>query len=76
MDDKYVTVNYLFAAYLQTSEAGSHKIVKVIKVRDGKAKFYFNLTEKEADDLKLKWTSSICSEFERLRKLTIDLAYD
>lgn len=71
----YVTVNYLFATYLQTSEAGHNKIKKVEKVRNGKAKFFFDLTEEAAADLKLKWTNSVCSEFERLRKLTIDLAY-
>ncbi len=71
----YVTVNYLFASYLQTSEAGSHKIQKVEKVRNGKAKFFFDLTEEDANKLKLKWTNSTCAEFERARKLTIDLAY-
>ena len=71
----YVTVNYLFASYLQTSEAGSHKIQRVEKIRAGKAKFFFNLTEEEASGLKLQWTNSICAEFERMRKLTIDLAY-
>lgn len=71
----YVTVNYLFASYLQTSEAGSHKIQRVEKIRDGKAKFFFNISEEDAAELKLKWTNSICAEFERLRKLTIDLAF-
>jgi len=75
MSAPYVTVNYLFATYLQTSEAGSLKIQKVEKIRDGKAKFYFDITEKNAADLKLKWHNSVCSEFERLRKLTIDLAF-
>ena len=71
----YVTVNYLFASYLQTSEAGSLKIQRVEKVRNGKAKFFFDISDEDAADLKLKWTNSVCSEFERVRKLTIDLAY-
>lgn len=71
----YVTVNYLFAAFLQTRECGGHQIQRVEKVRPGKAKFFFSITEKEAERLKLKFLSSSCSEFERLRKYTIDLAY-
>lgn len=71
----YATVNYLFAAYLQTTEAGGHKIVKVERIRKGKAKFFFDLTEERAEELKLKFHLSVCSEFERFRKLTIDLAY-
>jgi len=70
-----VTVNYLFAAYLQTKEAGSYRIKRVEKVRAGKAKFFFDLSDKKAEDLKLQWHHSACSEFERVRKYTIDLAY-
>lgn len=77
MDERklYVTVNYLFAAYLQTGEAGGRKIIKVEKVRPGKAKFFFELPEEEAERLKLQFHNSVCSEFERHRKYTIDLAY-
>ena len=71
----YATVNYLFAAYLQTSEAGGHRIVKVEKIRKGKAKFFFDMSEEEAETFKLKFHNSACSEFERYRKYTIDLAY-
>ena len=71
----YVTVNYLFAAYLQTKEGGSNKIVKSEKIRRGRAKFYFNMTEEEASKIKLKFIDSCCSEFERFRQSTIDLAY-
>jgi hypothetical protein len=69
------TVNYLFAAYLQTSEAGANKITKVEKLRPGKAKFYFDLTEARAIELQMRFHDSICSEFEDLRKKTISLAY-
>ena len=77
MDGKtcYVTVNYLFAAYLQTSEAGGHKVVRVERIRPGKAKFFFNVSEEQAGHLKLQFHNSICSEFERHRKYTIDLSY-
>lgn len=68
-------MNYLFAAYLQTGEAGGHKIIRHEKVRQGKAKFFFNITEEQAERLKLQFHHSVCSEFERLRKITIDLAY-
>jgi hypothetical protein len=68
-------VNYLFASYLQTKEAGSHKIDRVEKVRPGKAKFYFKLSEEEASKLQLQYHNSVCSEFEKVRKATIDLAY-
>lgn len=68
-------MNYLFAAFLQTKECGGYQIQRVEKVRPGKAKFFFAITEKEADQLKLKFLSSVCSEFERLRKYTIDLSY-
>jgi len=71
----FATVNYLFAAYLQTQEAGGHKIAKVEKLRPGKAKFFFNLTEEEAEKAQMRFHSSVCSEFEALRKKTIDLAY-
>lgn len=69
------TVNYLLAAYIQTSEGGAHKLVKVEKIRMGKAKFYFDLTEEQAELIQLKFHGSICSEFESLRKKTIDLCY-
>jgi len=69
------TVNYLFATYLQTKEGGSHRIAKVEKMRPGKAKFHFELTPSQAEDLQLKFHNSICAEFEQLRKTTIDLAY-
>ena len=71
----YFTVNYLFATYLQTAEGGGHKISRVEKVRPGKAKFYFNIEKEVADLAQLKFHNSVCSEFEQLRKLTIDLAY-
>jgi hypothetical protein len=71
----FYTVNYLFATYLQTKEAGSHKIFKVEKVRPGKAKFYFQITHEEAEKLQFQFHQSICSEFESLRKATINLAY-
>lgn len=74
-NEMFFTVNYLFASYLQTREAGGHKIVRVEKVKPGKAKFYFNISEDEAKKLQLDFHNSICSEFEQIRKLTIDLAY-
>ena len=69
------TVNYLFASYLQTKEAGGHKIVKIEKLRPGKARFYFEITPAEAERLQMSFHQSVCSEFEALRKATIDLAY-
>ena len=71
----YYTVNYLFATYLQTQEGGGHKIVKVEKVKPGKARFHFNITFEHAEEVKLKFHRSCCSEFEKTRKSTIDLAY-
>lgn len=71
----WCTVNYLLAAYVQTGEAGGHKLVKVEKVRPGKAEFYFDITEEQAEEIKFKYHSSICSEFEAIRKKTISLAY-
>jgi len=71
----FYTVNYLFATYLQTKEAGSHKISKVEKLRPGKAKFYFEITPDQAEQLQFNFHQSICSEFESLRKQTINLAY-
>lgn len=71
----YCTVNYLFAAYLQTKEAGEKRMIRFEKVRAGKAKFFFELSDKEAERLKLQFHHSICFEFERLRKATIDLSY-
>lgn len=71
----YVTVNYLFASYLQTGEGGGHRIKRVEVIKPGKAKFFFDLSEEQAAELKLKWVSSSCAEFENLRKSTIDLAF-
>lgn len=71
----WFTVNYLLATYLQTREGGNHKIEKVEKVKPGKAKFFFNITSEEAEKAQLKFHSSVCSEFEAIRKSTIDLAY-
>lgn len=75
MTGQYCTVNYLFAAYLQTKEAGSHTLVRFEKIHRGKAKFFFAISEEQADTLKLQFHQSACSEFERLRKYTIDLSY-
>lgn len=69
------TVNYLFATYLQTKEGGNHKIEKVEKMRPGKAKFYFNITQEEAEKFQLQFHGSSCAEFEATRKSTIDLCY-
>lgn len=75
MDKKFYTVNYLFATYLQTKEGGGFKIAKIEKVRPGKAKFYFDIDPEQAEQIQLKFHNSICSEFEQIRKLTIDLCY-
>lgn len=71
----YSTVNYLFAAYLQTKEGGSHRITKIDKIKPGKARFHFDITDKDAEGLQFKFHNSTCSEFESIRKQTIDLAY-
>lgn len=71
----FVTVNYLLATYLQTKEGGGHKIVKVEKVRPGKAKFHFDIKPEEAEAIQMRFHQSSCSEFESLRRSTIDLAY-
>lgn len=71
----FSTVNYLFATWLQTSEAGRHKIAKVEKIRPGKAVFFFDLTHEKAEELQFRFHSSVCSEFEQLRKCTIDLCW-
>ena len=71
----YFTVNYLFATYLQTREGGSHKISKVEKMRPGKAKFYFEISPDQAEQLQFQFHQSVCAEFESLRKATINLAY-
>ena len=71
----FSTVNYLLATYLQTKEGGSHPIGKVEKVRPGKARFFFEISEEEAEKRRLQFHKSSCSEFESLRKKTIDLAY-
>lgn len=71
----FSTVNYLFATYLQTKEAGGHKIVKIEKIRPGKARFFFEIAPDAAEILQMKFHQSVCSEFEALRKQTIDLAY-
>lgn len=70
----WCTVNYLLA-YVQTGEAGGHKLVKVEKIRPGKAEFCFDLTEEQAEEIKFKYHGSVCSEFESIRKKTIGLAY-
>lgn len=71
----FATVNYLLAAYLQTREGGNHKISKVKKIRPGKAKFYFDITEDQAEKAQMDYHNSSCSEFEAIRKQTINLAY-
>ena len=71
----YFTVNYLLATYLQTREGGGHKIQKVEKIRPGKAKFFFEITDDYAKEMQIKFHNSVCSEFEALRKSSIDLAY-
>jgi hypothetical protein len=71
----WFTVNYLLATYLQTKEGGGHKIVKVEKIKPGKAKFFFNISSDEAERMQLKFHSSCCAEFEAIRKSTIDLGY-
>lgn len=79
MSDKpkeyYFTVNYLFAAYLQTREGGSLKIVKIEKIRPGKARFYFDISPEDAERRQMSFHNSTCAEFEAMRKSTIDLAY-
>ena len=75
-DEKgFWTVNYLFATYLQTKEGGGHKIVKIEKIRPGKARFYFDVESPVAEEAQIRFHNSSCSEFESLRKATIDLAY-
>ena len=71
----YSTVNYLLATYMQTKEGGGHKIVKIEKIRPGKARFFFDVNPNDAESLQMRFHSSTCSEFESLRKQTIDLAY-
>lgn len=71
----YHTVNYLQAAWLQTVSGGSHTIIKVEKIKPGKAKFYFDITEEEAEKIKLEFHDSCCQKFEQMRRNTIDLAY-
>ena len=71
----YSTTNYLFAAYLQTSEGGK-KLAKVEKIKPGKAVFFFDISKETADNLKTKFHKSVCWEFEDKRKKTISLAYD
>ena len=71
----FYTVNYLLASYLQTKSGGEHKIVKVEKVRPGKAKFFFDITSEEAEKMQLKFHNSCCNDFETVRRKTIDLAY-
>lgn len=71
----YFTVNYLLAAYFQTKEGGAHKIVRVDKVRPGKAKFYFDIEKEKAEEIQLRFHNSCCAEFEALRKSSIELCY-
>lgn len=71
----YYTVNYLFATYLQHPAGGSHRVTRVEKVRPGKARFYFDLDRKVAEELALQFHDSPLMQFETLRKHTIDLAY-
>lgn len=71
----YATVNYLLATYLQTKEGGGHKIKTVEKIRPGKARFHFEINAEEAEKIQMRFHESSCSEFESLRKQTIDLAY-
>ncbi len=71
----YHTVNYLFAAFLQTKAGNDQVIQRVEKVRPGKAKFYFDITKEEVDSYQLSFHNSCCMEFEGIRKKTIDLAY-
>jgi hypothetical protein len=71
----FETVNYLLAAYLQTREGGSHQVAKVEKIRPGKAKFFFDITPAQAEELQFKFHQSVCLEFEHKRRATMDLAY-
>lgn len=71
----YWTVNYLFAAYLQTREAGGNKIARVEKIKPGKAKYFFDISPDLAEKHQLAYHQSVCSEFESIRKATIDLSY-
>lgn len=71
----YYTKNYLFAAYLQTREGGSHSIVKVEKIKPGKAQFFFDISREDADALMLQFHDSDYMRFEEIRKNTINLAY-
>jgi hypothetical protein len=71
----FETVNYLFAAYLQTQEGGSHQIKRVEKLRPGKAKFFFDISPEQIEALQLKFNQSVCLEFENKRRATMDLAY-
>jgi hypothetical protein len=71
----WFTVNYLLATYLQTREGGDHKVHHVEKIRPGKAKFFFEVTREQAEEIQLRFHNSVCSEFEAKRKVTIDLAY-
>ena len=69
------TTNYLLASYLQSSECGNLEIQKVERLSIGRARFSFAISDEEAERLKMKFHKSVCSEFERLRKSTIALAY-
>lgn len=71
----FETVNYLFAAFLQTKEGGSHKVARVEKIRPGKARFFFEINPAEAEELQFKFHQSVCLEFEQKRRATMDLAY-
>lgn len=73
--EQFWTVNYLFATYLQTKEAGSHRVAKIEKIKPGKARFHFDISKEKAELLQVQFHNSICSEFEAIRKSTIDLCY-
>lgn len=71
----YYTVNYLFAAYLQTKTGGEYAISRVEKVSVGKAKYFFDITSDEAEKRKFEFSQSDFLRFEQIRRSTIDLAY-
>ena len=50
-EKNFWTVNYLFATYLQTKEGGGFKIIKIEKIRPGKARFYFDMGHSDAEQI-------------------------